>query len=570
MYKFEEIADQQGRVVRIKTAHTGKYLLAIPEINKGSAFTREERHQFGLLGKLPDEIETIEQQVGRYYAQYQKISSNLEKNNFLNRLKQHNNTAFYRLVMDHLEEMLPLIYTPTIGEAVMQYSFQFDLPRGLHFSYSNRGNLHKVMDAISYPDVDLIIVTDGEGVLGLGDWGVGGIDICVGKLMVYTLCGGVNPRRVLAIQIDVGTNNETLLNDPMYLGLRHPRITGEAYDAFITGCVEAIRSKYPSIYLHWEDFSRENARRNLERFKHKMCTFNDDMQGTGATATACIMAGLKTMGQSLGEQNIVFFGAGTAGVGIADQLFQVMVHSGMSEAQARERFWLIDRAGLLFDDMDNLAAFQRPYACKRDDQYGWGPLSDGAITLQQVVERVKPTILIGCSAVPGAFTQRVIEVMAEHCARPIIFPLSNPTSRAEAVPQDVINWSQGRAIIATGSPFPPVTYQGREIPVAQCNNAFIFPGLGLGVIACKAHRVTEGMIQAACRALSDHAPILSDPDKAVLPGFSDIRLVSQAIALAVVEQAVKEKQTDLVDCSQARARIKALSWVPEYIPYEKA
>ena len=569
MYKFKEITDKQGRVVRIQTAHTGKYLLAIPEINKGSAFTREERQQFGLVGKLPEEIETLEQQVVRYYAQYQAISSDLEKNNFLNRLKQHNNTAFYRLAMDHLDEMLPILYTPTIGDAVMNYSFQFDLPRGLHFSYSNRGRLDEVMNAISFPDVDLIIVTDGEGVLGIGDWGIGGIDICVGKLMVYTLCGGINPRRVLAIQIDVGTNNESLLQDPMYLGLRHPRITGEAYDDFIDECVSAIRTKYPEIYLHWEDFGRQNARRNLNRFRHEMCTFNDDMQGTGATATACVMAGLKSMGADIRNQHIVFFGARTAGVGIADQLFKVMTSAGMDEEEARKHFWLVDRAGLLFDDMDDLASFQRPYASQRFDDMGWGELADGPVNLQTVVERVKPTILIGCSAVSGAFTQTVVETMAKHCDRPIIFPLSNPTSKAEAVPQDLINWSKGRAIVATGSPFVDVEYNGRKIPVAQCNNAFIFPGLGLGVIVCKARRVTEGMIEAACHALSDHAPILVDRDQPVLPGFSAVRKVSRAIAEAVVHQAIADQVTDLPAESDVCALVDAMFWSSEYLPYEK-
>ncbi len=567
-FKFKEVTDNAGRVVKIQTAHKGKYLMAIPEINKGSAFTREERDTFGLVGKLPDEIESLDQQVARYYAQFQKIESDLDKNNFLNRLKQQNNTVFYRLAMEHIKEMLPIVYTPTIGRAVMNYSFQFDLPRGLHFSYSDRGQLHKVMEAISYPDVDLIIISDGEGVLGIGDWGVGGIDICVGKLMVYTLCGGVNPRRVLPIQIDVGTNNRSLLDDPMYLGLRHERVTGEAYDTFIDECVAVIRQKYPTIYLHWEDFGRDNARRNLNRFRDRMCTFNDDMQGTGATATACLMAALKSIKADPTQQRIVFFGAGTAGVGIADQMCQLMIASGLTEEQARRCFWLIDRPGLLVDDMDSLVSFQRPYARERAECVEWECDDLTNITLLDVVRHVKPTVLIGCSTVTGAFTEDIVKSMAEQCERPIIFPLSNPTSKAEATPHDLIHWTAGKAIVAAGSPFPPVKFEQSLVRVAQCNNAFIFPGLGLGVIASKASRVSDAMIVAACEALSEFAPILKDSDAPVLPDFDQVHDVSRAIAVAVAIQAEKEGLATIEGITDWAHRIEALFWAPEYVPYE--
>jgi malate dehydrogenase (oxaloacetate-decarboxylating) len=570
MYKFTEIVDEFGRVLSIETAHAGKYLLAIPEINKGSAFTRKEREEFGLMGKLPGEIETLEQQVARYYAQFKAIDDPLEQNNFLNRIKQHNNTAFYRLAMDHITEMLPILYTPTIGDAVMNYSFQFDLPRGLHFAYTDKGRLHEVMDSISYPEVDLIIITDGEGVLGIGDWGVGGIDICVGKLMVYTLCGGINPRRVLPIQIDVGTNNDTLLQNPMYLGLRKKRVTGADYDDFIDEAVAVIRDKYPNIYLHWEDFGRDNARRNLNRFRDSMCTFNDDMQGTGATTTACMMAGLKSIGADIKDQRIVFLGAGTAGVGIADQMCKLMTEAGLTEAQARQRFWLVDRQGLLFDDMQDLVFFQKPYARARSESASWGVSGTDAVTLPDVVKQVKPTVLVGCSTVRGAFTQEIIQTMAASCERPIIFPLSNPTSKAEASPDDLIEWTQGKAIIATGSPFAAVEYNGELRRIAQCNNAFVFPGLGLGVIAAKAKRVTDSMIAAACHALSDCAPILQDHKLPVLPDFDVIHTVSKKIALAVAKAAFSENVDALGEKrDQIENIIDALFWQPQYVEYTK-
>jgi len=567
--KFKEIQDEQGRIQKIQTQHAGKFLMAIPELNKGSAFSQQEREQFGLIGKLPSHIETLEQQVTRYYAQYQAIETNLEKNNFLNRLKLHNNIAFYRLAMKHLKEMLPIVYTPTIGEAVENYSFQFDLPRGLTFSYLNKGNLDAVMGSVSYPDVDLIIVTDGEGVLGIGDWGVGGIDICVGKLMVYTLCAGINPRRALPIQIDVGTNNPSLLNNPMYLGWRHKRIEGQEYDDFIDEVVAAITKKYPHIYLHWEDFGRENARRNLNRFRDKMCTFNDDMQGTGATAAACMMSAVKSIGQDMTEQRIVFLGAGTAGAGIADQVCHVLVQAGLTHEQARRRIWMVDRQGLLIDDMNDLLFFQEPYARPRVELMDWGLADQKPVTLLDVVKAVKPTVLIGCSTVKGAFNEQVVKAMAEHVERPIIFPLSNPTSKAEAEPSDLIRWTSGKAIVATGSPFPPVQYQDQLIRISQCNNAFVFPGLGLGVLAAKATRVTDAMIAVAAEALSDCSPALKQKNAPVLPDVDEVHAVSLCIALAVAEQARTEGVAGVDDSVDLNARCHSLFWHPEYVDYER-
>ena len=453
MLKFREVYNAQGCLEKIQTCHRGKFLLAIPELNKGSAFTKDEREKFGLMGKLPYYVESMQEQLLHYYAQYQQAGSDLEKNQFLNKLKLHNNIVFYALVKKHLPEMLPIVYTPTIADAVENYSFQFDLPRGLHFSYPNKGRLYEVLDNISFPEVDLIIITDGEGVLGIGDWGVGGMDICVGKLMVYSLCGGINPRRVLPIQLDVGTNNEKLLNDPFYLGWRHKRISGKDYDDFVAEAVSVIHNKYPKVYLHWEDFGRDNARKNLERYRHSMTTFNDDIQGTGATAAACVLAGVKSIGSDITQQQVVVFGAGSAGVGIADQIVNTMIQAGLTVEQARRRLWLVDREGLLIKGKSTPLFFQEPYLHDPEDLAALDINSTQLVDLLAVVTKVKPTILIGCSTAAGAFSEDIVKTMAAVVDYPLIFPLSNPTIKSEAIPEDLIQWTNGKAIVATGSPF---------------------------------------------------------------------------------------------------------------------
>ena len=568
MLKFTEVCDARGEVTSIQTSHQGQFLLGVPELNKGSAFTEAEREEFQLKGKLPAHVESIEEQAARYYAQCQALSTDLAKNDFLNNLKRHNMTVFYYLVSQHLAEFMPIIYTPTIGKAVENYSFQFNAPCGLYMSYTDRGSLHLVTDNISFPQVDLIIVTDGEGVLGIGDWGVGGIDICVGKLMVYTLCGGINPRRVLPIQIDVGTNNQTLLDDPMYLGWRHRRIEGAAYDAFIDEVVQTLQEKFPGVYLHWEDFGRDNARKNLNRYRDSMCTFNDDMQGTGATATACVLSGLRSIDESIVDQRIVIFGAGTAGVGIADQLVKAMVHEGVAEAAACRCIWLVDRPGVLTDAMDDLLFFQQPYARPAAELADWSVGELDKYTLLDVVREVKPTILIGCSTVRNAFNEDVVRTMLQTAKRPIIFPLSNPTSCVEAKPQDLFDWTDGKAIVATGSPFEPVQHDGKAIRISQCNNAFVFPGLGLGVIAVKATRVTDGMVAAACVALSEVSPVLLDRFAPVLPDITEAPRVSRHIAVAVAKQAIAEGVASLA-ITDVEDRVSALFWQPRYFPYER-
>lgn len=565
MKKFRELLDQHHKILSLETGLSGKLLLTTPELNKGSAFTHQERVQFNLVGKLPAHVETLEEQAKRHYQQYLLLPTNLAKNKYLNSLRQHNNVAFFNLVTQHLDEMLPIVYTPTIGDAVKNYSFQFDSPRGLHFSFEEADNVEMMINSISYPKVDLIVISDGEGVLGIGDWGAGGVDICVGKAMVYTLCGGVNPRRILPIQIDVGTNNKKLLDDPMYLGWHHPRIVGEKYDQFIKLVFDAILKKFPNIFIHCEDFGISNARKILKQYRDKICLFNDDIQGTGATALACVLSGLKLTGGKLPEQRFVIFGAGTAGVGIADQLLYALQNHGLTLEQAYRCFWLIDRDGLIIEDMSGLRDFQAPYA--RPSHEWLGRDTAVPVSLLSVIEKIKPTVLIGSSAVAGAFDQPVISAMTESVPRPMIFPLSNPNSRVEATPQDIYNWSKGKAIVATGSPFGDVEYEEKKIRISQCNNAFIFPGIGLGVIACGAKRVTDRMITHAALALADCSPLSHDPDGSLLPSFSRAHSVSQMVALAVAQAAAEDGVASIQPEVDYAQRIESIYWEPEYLPY---
>ncbi len=560
MEKFIETRDKAGKISTMRTPCQGDDLLQIPELNKGSAFSLDERRRFGLMGKLPISIETSEQQVARFYKQYSQYETDIEKNLFLNQLKQHNQTIFYQLTAKYLDEMMPIIYTPTIGDAVEQFSYQFNQPQGLFLSYEYQEHLDEILDQVNLKEVDIALVTDGEGVLGIGDWGTGGVDICIGKLMVYTLCGGIDPNRVLPVQLDVGTNNQSLINDPMYLGWRHERITGEKYDAFIDKVVNALVRRYPQTYIHWEDFGRDNAHRVLNNYRDKHTSFNDDIQGTGATATACVLSALKAAKAGLSEQKFVFLGAGTAGTGVADQLCHALVRSGIEEEDARRQFWMVDRDGLITTDMDGITDAQTLYARSELDHRGW--------TLDKVVDEVKPTVLIGCSTVKGAFTESIVKSMAQHVEHPIIFPLSNPTSLSEATPADLIRWTEGKVIVATGSPFDPVDHDGDLIRISQCNNAFVFPGLGLGVLVAKAKQVTDNMIAASSDALSDYSPARKDSSAPVLPSFDHIHEISQYIAHKVVEQAIKDGVHGCDKAMNIQEAIQAQFWLPHYYDYE--
>lgn len=560
MVKFIESHDEDGNLTSIITHYRGLHLLGTSELNKGSAFSSEERERFHLSGRLPYSIETLEQQVDRLYKQYQLINDNLHKNIFLNALKQHNETSFYALVSQYLDEMLPIIYTPTIGDAVKNFSFSFNKPTGIFISYPDIDKIDSIINNIILNEVDIVLITDGEGVLGIGDWGAGAIDICIGKLMVYTLCAGIDPGRVLPIQLDCGTNNQDLINDPMYLGWRHERISGKCYDVFIDKALRAIKKRFPDVFIHFEDFGRSNARRVLETYRQEFVSFNDDIQGTGATATACILSALKASNEAIKDQRFVFFGGGSAGIGVADQVFAALVQSGIDPHYARQQFWVIDRDGLICEGMDNITSAQAPYARQENDLQ--------AADLVTVVKQVKPTVLIGCSTVKGAFTKEVICTMAQYVAQPIIFPLSNPTSLAEATPKDIIEWTQGHAIVATGSPFDPVIYNGKSIRISQCNNAFMFPGIGLGVLASRATEVTDHMIGAASHALSDWSPALEDPSAPVLPDFDQIHDVSRYVALKVAEQAKADGVSRISDNIDLEKHIRSIFWEPKYYHYE--
>lgn len=528
----------------IETDLKGKALLTTYLLNKGTAFTKEERYALGLLGKLPAKIETLDEQIVRAYDQYKKYKSDLQKHIYLNNLHDKNEVLFYKLVSDHLVEMIPVLYTPSVGKAVKAFSHEFRQPRGLFISYQDQDNIDLILENRTHPELSVIVVTDGERVLGIGDQGVGAIGIPIAKLMLYTICGGINPYHTLPIMLDVGTNNPKLLEDPLYLGWRHPRIQGKDYDQFIEKFVSAIQRHFPNTFLHWEDFGKDNARRILERYRNQLCTFNDDMQGTSVAVISALLTAMDRLAEKLVDQRIVIFGAGTAGVGIADRLVDSLKRQGVSESAAIAKIWLIDREGLLVRDTPNLAPFQSPYA--REEKQG--------LLLLDVIKKIKPTILIGCSAVGGAFTEEIVRSMALYTERPVIFPLSNPTEQSEATPSDLLRWTAGKALIATGSPFGELC--------AQCNNAFSFPGIGLGLIASRAKSLTDSMLWAACEALSRAAPV--GHDAPLLPLLSEARSVAIKIAIAVVDKAREEGQARLEANVHSEDAVKKILWEPYY------
>jgi len=560
MLDFEFVKDPVTGAEYIATSLRGKLLLTTPQLNKGTAFTEQERHEFGLLGKLPAQIETLTEQVKRAYLQYKAYATDLQKNIYLNNLHDKNQVLFYKLLSEHIHEILPLIYTPIVGTAVKEYSREFRQARGLYIAYPYGDRIEEILDNRSHPEIDVIVVTDGEGVLGIVDQGVGAMDIPIAKLMVYTLCAGINPLRTLPILLDVGTNNQNLLNDPLYLGLRHERIRGKEYDGFIAHFIKAVKHKFPQVFLHWEDFGRATARHNLDLYRNKICSFNDDIQGTGAVALAALLSAVKVTGTAFKDQRIIIFGAGSAGTGIADQICAGLMRDGLSEAEARTRFWLIDKNGLLTCNTTDLTPAQMPYA---------RPAHETNTNLFDTIKNVQPTILIGCSARSGAFDKTIVQEMARHVARPIIFPLSNPTEHAEAKPADILEWTNGKALIATGSPFPEVNYQGRNFHIAQCNNAVVFPGIGLGVVAVKAKYLSEGMLWAACKALSEHSPSLHNPAAPLLPPAHEARAVARVIAIAVAKQACEEGLAQFKPSQDLAAYITSLMWEPRYISLRK-
>ncbi|MEU5378061.1 NAD-dependent malic enzyme [Streptomyces sp. NPDC005968] len=538
-------------------------VLLDPLRNRGVAFVPEERETLGLTGRLPAGVLTLDQQARRAYQQMEMQGTDLAKNVYLEQLHDRNETLYFKVLTEHLAELLPIVYDPTVGEAIEKYSHEYRRPRGIFLSIDRPDDMEKAFATLQLgpEDVDLIVCTDAEEILGIGDWGVGGIQISVGKLAVYTAAAGIDPSRVVAVSLDVGTDRKSLLEDPLYLGNRHPRMRGAEYDAFIEQYLETASSTFPDALLHFEDFGPSNARRILEQYGGRYRIFNDDMQGTGAITLAAALAAVKVAGVRMRDQRLVVFGAGTAGVGIADQLRDAMIRDGAEPEQAVSQVWLIDKQGLLTRDMTDLRDFQQTYARDPDEVADWAR-DDGAISLLETVRRAEPTILLGTSTVHGAFTREVVRAMAEGTERPIVFPISNPTSRIEAMPADVIAWSEGKALVATGIPVPPVDYGGVTYRIGQANNALLYPGLGLGTIVSGASQVTAGMLLAAARAVADQVDV-SGQGASLLPSVENLRESSAITATAVVEAALEDgvatcKPTDIGEA------VREAMWQPVY------
>jgi malate dehydrogenase (oxaloacetate-decarboxylating) len=542
----------------------GMDLLNRQGLNKGTAFTEEERSALGLHGLLPPYIESLEEQVVRAYGAYKRKDDDLERHIYLRALQDTNEVLFYRLLLEHIEEMTPIVYTPVVALACQQFSEIYRRPRGLFISYPLRDSIPALLRNRPNREVDVIVVTDGERVLGIGDQGVGGMGIPIGKLSLYTLIGGIRPERTLPIVLDVGTNNAERLGDPEYLGWRHERITGQAYFDFVDQFVQAVKQEVPGTCLQWEDFATPHARPILQHYRDEMLTFNDDIQGTAAVALGAILGAVKVTGKSLKDQQIVMFGSGSAGIGVADGLREAVKGERLSEQEARSHFWVVNRKGLLHSGRTDLTPEQKVYAQPEDRVSAWPRSSDGQIGLADVIKKVEATILIGLSTVRGAFTEAIVGEMAHKVERPIIFPLSNPTDKSEATADDLIRWTDGRALVATGSPFAPVNYGGRTIPIAQCNNVYIFPAMGLGVVASGARRVTDAMMLAAARALAGNSPALKDASASLLPPLTDIRRVAAQIAVAVGIEAQKDGLAPTLTQDELHQRVIAVQWTPAY------
>ena len=538
----------------------GLNLLNNPFLNKGTAFTKEERTKYGITGMLPSTVQTLEQQSVQAYGQYLSKPSDLEKRIFLMNIFNTNRTLFYKLMGQHLVEFMPIVYDPVVADSIEQYNEIFVEPQDAAFLSINDPESIKdsLKNAADGRDIRLIVVTDAEDILGMGDWGVNGVDIAIGKLMVYTAAAGINPAQVLPVSIDAGTNNETLLNNPLYLGNRHARVEGDTYYDFIDQFVEAATDLFPELLLHWEDFGRGNAANILEKYQDKITTFNDDIQGTGIVVLAGVLGGLNISGEALKDQTILTFGAGTAGVGIANILLKEMVRQGTPEEEARKHFYQVDKQGLLFEDTEGLTPGQIPFARKRAEFTN----SEALTNLEAVVKEIHPTIMIGTSTQPGAFSEAIIKDMAAHTARPIIMPLSNPTKLAEATAKDLIEWTDGKALIGTGIPADDVEYNGVTYQIGQANNALMYPGLGLGLIASTSTRVNDEIISQASRALGGIVDV-TKPGASILPPVAKITEFSQIIAETVAKSVV-DQQLNREEITDVKAAVEAAKWVPEY------
>ncbi|MBT8151439.1 MAG: NAD-dependent malic enzyme [Gammaproteobacteria bacterium] len=547
----------------------GPALLETPLLNKGNAFSRDERKDFNLLGLLPAVIDTIDEQKDRAYQQLNAFHTNMDKHIYLRNIQDTNETLYYRLVIEHLEEIMPIIYTPTVGEACQQFSRIYRRNRGIFIRYDDRHEIDDMLQNATKKNVKVIVVTDGERILGLGDQGIGGMGIPIGKLALYSACGGISPAYTLPVTLDIGTNNQTLLDDPLYMGSKHPRISGQDYDDFLDLFIQSVKQRWPSALIQFEDFSGTNANRLLERYRSEVCCFNDDIQGTASVTVGTLLAACKAKNEPLKDQVITFCGAGSAGCGIAEQIVAQMVSEGISEEKARSQIFMINSRGLVVDDMPGLKDFQLGFCQPASRLTEWGVAGDIA-TLEETVTHSKTSVLIGVSTVAGLFTESIVKQAHENTARPIILPLSNPTSKVEAIPEDIINWTDGNAIVATGSPFEPVQYQGKSYPIAQCNNAYIFPGVGLGAVACEARRITDGMLMAASYALAEYANQKGDGESALLPDLNDIRELSQFIAKAVYKQAIEDGAAWPTSDERIELRIQKNFWEPVYRRYRRS
>jgi malate dehydrogenase (oxaloacetate-decarboxylating) len=566
---FVPVVDENGKIAKIRTHLHGADLLFNSRLNKGTAFTEEERDLFGLHGLLPPHIGTLEDQRMRRKRAFDSRQTAFDRYSFMREMQDNDETLFYSMMDHYTEELLPVVYTPAVGEGCQRFSEIWRRPRGLFISYPNRDRIDQILADHRYDNVRCIVVSDGERILGLGDQGAGGMGIPIGKMALYTALGGIPPEHCLPILLDAGTDNEKLLHEPIYVGWRHPRVRGQEYDDFVEAFVKAVERRWPHILLQWEDFAGANALRLLERYRDRLCTFNDDIQGTAAVTTATLLAAVNATGVPLSEQTIAMFGAGSAGIGIVDLLKAEMKNQGLSEEQARSRVYAFNRYGLLVEGARGIKDTQQQLVRKRADIAGWTLSGGEDVSLLDVVRNAKATVLVGVSAQAGAFTEEIVREMARHTERPIIFPLSNPTSQAEATPADLMRWTDGRALVGTGSPFPPVEIDGKQVRVSQVNNSFIFPGLALGILVSQATRVTDGMIMAASKALASVSPSRADKSAPLLPPVSESRQVGIVVSEAVARQAVTEGVAGIDGRVDIGRRIREYAWHPVYVPYER-
>jgi len=561
--QLQEIVSEKAYQVSL----SGYDLINSPRLNKGTVFTDHERDIFHLHGLLPPHVGTLDEQIERRMQALDEQSTRFNKYAFLRDLQDINETLFYALLVRNVEKMLPLVYTPTVGEGCQRFSEIWRKPRGLFLSYPNKDRITQILSHPRYDGIRCIVVSDGERILGLGDQGAGGMGIPIGKMALYTALGGIHPEHCLPILLDVGTDNEDRLKSPIYIGWRHHRVRRQEYDDFVETFVSAVKARWPHVLLQWEDFAGGNAARLLAHYRDQLCTFNDDIQGTAAVAAATLISAINVTGIPLDQQKIVVVGFGTAGIGITNLLAQFIQDRGVSAEEARRHFYAIDRYGLVTEHGKDVRPEQLPYARKEEEVKGWSS-QNGEISLLDVVRNAKPTVLIGVSGQAGAFTEEAVREMAKHAARPVIFPLSNPTSRSEAIPQDLMDWTEGRALIGTGSPFEPVNVGGKKVHIAQTNNSYIFPGLALGIVASKARRVTDTMVKAAATELTRHLPTQKDKEGSLLPPISEARPLGRLIAQAVGKQAIQDGQAQVADEEALNKELDANIWEPVYVPYE--